>query len=99
MTGDLVRNVTVTGNTVTGGAKGFYLSSLEPFDTPAKDSRLDGTPQFVTCVGNTFSGQKYASVEVDSRQVPILARIADNLLADTPKQAVRITPESGVKVE
>ena len=99
VTGDLVRNVTVTGNTVTGGAKGFYLSSLEPFDTPAKDSRLDGTPQFVTCVGNTFSGQKYASVEVDSRQVPILARIADNLLADTPKQAVRITPESGVKVE
>ena len=99
VTGDLVRNVTVVGNTVTGGAKGFYLSSLEPFNAEAKNEKLDGTPQFVTCVGNTFSGQKYAAIEVDSRKVPIRARIADNLLADTPEKPVRITPGAGVVVE
>ncbi len=99
VTGDLVRNVTVTGNTVTGGAKGFYLSSLAPFGELVQSAVLDGTPQNVTCVGNTFSGQKYSAIEVDSRVVPIRARIGGNLLADPPQPAVRVTPESHVTVE
>lgn len=90
ITGDLVKNVTVTGNTVKGGAKGFYVSSLGPFGVKGTDGFSDGTPQNITCVGNTFQSQTYASLEVDSREVAIKGLISNNLFVDGPKNAIRV---------
>ncbi len=99
VTGDLVRNVTVTGNTVTGGAKGFYLTSLEPFGHGPHGEILDGTPQNVTCVGNTFSGQKYSGIEVESRIIPIRALIRNNMVAGDPVVRGTVSPGAQVSLE
>lgn len=83
ITGDFVRNVTVTGNTMTGGAKGLYLTSLEPKNMDSAKP-LDGTPQNLTVVGNTVTGQKFTALECEGNGTRMTGIIADNIFADYP---------------
>lgn len=98
VTGDLVRNVTLTGNTVTGGTRGFYLTDLAVFGEKKINDQLDGTPQNICCAGNSFCNQLYAGIEVDARTVPIRAQVAGNLIAGMPWKPLLTRPEAGVDV-
>ncbi|MBS1370416.1 MAG: right-handed parallel beta-helix repeat-containing protein [Lentisphaeria bacterium] len=84
ITGDFVRNVTVSGNTLTGGAKGIYISALEPKEMDSARP-LDGTPQNLTIVGNTVTGQKFTAFECSGNGTRMRGIVTGNLFADYPE--------------
>lgn len=83
ITGDLVRNVTVTGNTLTGGAKGIHITALPQKEMQSAKPQ-DGTPQNLTVVGNTVTGQKFTALECSGNGIPMRGIIADNVFSDYP---------------
>ena len=83
ITGDLVRNVTVTGNTLTGGAKGIHITALPQKEMQSVKPQ-DGTPQNLTVAGNTVTGQKFTALECSGNGIPMRGIIAGNVFSDYP---------------